>query len=169
MVGWLPHHLLRRHISECPHRRAGTGKLVGSLHRRQPEINNPRPAVRINQYVRGFDVTVRYALLMRCLEPLADLDAKFDNPIDAHFLTGQVLLERAPFHVRHGKIWTALVVTDFIDRDNVGMIQFRGRLGLALEARPAFLVVTQVRWKELQRDLPVKLGVLGQVHLTHPT
>jgi hypothetical protein len=47
------------------------------------------------------------------------------------------------------------------------MVKFGRGLGLTLETLAALFIGAQMLRQELQGDLTVKLGVLGQVYLTH--
>ena len=47
-----------------------------------------------------------------------------------------------------------LVLVDFVDRADVGMVQGRGGAGLALESLQCLMIADQVRRKELQRYEP---------------
>ena len=58
---------------------------------------------------------------------------------------------------------------DFIDGDDIGMIELGGRLRFSGESRPAIGILTKMKRKKLERDFAVELGVLGEIHLTHPT
>src|SRR5689334_5355202 len=62
----------------------------------------------------------------------------------------------------------ALMLVDLVDRADVGMIQGRRGLGLALEAAECLGIFGDVVGKEFQRDEPLELGVLGLVDDTHP-
>ena len=54
-----------------------------------------------------------------------------------------------------------------IDRSDVGMIERRQHLGLALEADHSLWIARERVGKELERDLAVQREVIGQVDLAH--
>ena len=60
-----------------------------------------------------------------------------------------------------------LVLTDLVDRDDVGMVEGRRRLRLALEAADALLVPHQLGRQNLERDAPLERLILRQVDLAH--
>ena len=57
---------------------------------------------------------------------------------------------------------------DFVNRDDVGMIQCRSRHGLALEAAPGSLGERTIGGKHFDGNVPVKPGVMRAVNHAHP-
>jgi hypothetical protein len=49
------------------------------------------------------------------------------------------------------------------------MVQLGRRLSLALEPLSTIFILAEMRRKELESDLAVKLRILGQIHLPHTT
>ena len=62
----------------------------------------------------------------------------------------------------------AVVLADFIDGADVGMVQRGGGAGFAAEAFERLWVVATVVRKELQGDEATELGVFGFVDHAHP-
>ena len=58
---------------------------------------------------------------------------------------------------------------DVVNRADVGMIQCRRRLRLALEARQSLGVLSNFIRQELQGDKALETGVFGLVDDAHPT
>jgi hypothetical protein len=59
------------------------------------------------------------------------------------------------------------VVSDVMQRDDAGMAQARGRLGLALEHLERPRAIPEEPW-HLDRDLAVEPAVVGAKHRRHP-
>ena len=57
---------------------------------------------------------------------------------------------------------------DFVYRDNVGMIERGGRLGFALEPVLGLFVGRGFLGQELEGDLAIQLGIVGEKYLPHP-
>ena len=58
---------------------------------------------------------------------------------------------------------------DRVDGDDVGMIECSDGFGFTLEPDPALFALGHLGRKNFQCDLPVELGVLGQIDLAHPS
>ena len=78
------------------------------------------------------------------------------------------MLERLALHQLHRKEGAAIVLADFVNRADVGMIQGRGSAGFALEALECLTIVGDVVRQEFQRDVTAKALVLGLINHTHP-
>ena len=62
----------------------------------------------------------------------------------------------------------AVGFTDFVDRDDIGMIERRNGSGLTDKPAHAVSIFGEFRWQNFQRDATVEFRVLGQVHFAHP-
>ena len=62
-----------------------------------------------------------------------------------------------------------MLVVDFVDRADIGMIQRRGSFGFTLEAAQGLRVFGDLVRKELERDKATELHILGLVDHTHPS
>src|SRR5215469_16298031 len=63
----------------------------------------------------------------------------------------------------------AVLLTNVVDRADIGMVQRRSRLGFTPESFERLWVAGELFRKELQRDKTVEACVLGLVHHTHAT
>ena len=61
------------------------------------------------------------------------------------------------------------MIADLVDGADVGMVQRRGGLRLALKSFEGLRVLRDFLGQELQRDEAVQVGVLGLVHHAHST
>ena len=78
------------------------------------------------------------------------------------------MLQRHAVEILHGDEGFAVLVVDFIDGADVGMIQGRGGLGFALEAAERLRVFGYIVGKELESDKAAELYVLSLVDHAHP-
>ena len=81
---------------------------------------------------------------------------------------GDAVLQRPPVQKLHGDERFAVLVVNFVDRADVGMVQCRGRLGFALETAECLRVFGYVVGQELEGHKAIELHVLGLVDHTHP-
>src|SRR6516162_8175721 len=58
---------------------------------------------------------------------------------------------------------------DVVDREDVRMVQCRGRAGLLLESKKAVSVGRERRGQNLDRHVAAKARIARAVYLTHPT
>ena len=62
----------------------------------------------------------------------------------------------------------AVRLLDAVEVRDIRMIERGENFGLSLKAGKPFRVAGDVRWKQLQRDLPLQHGVGRSVDLAHP-
>jgi hypothetical protein len=68
----------------------------------------------------------------------------------------------------HGDEGLPVLVVNFVDGADVGMIQGGGSLCFTLEAAQGLSVFCYLVGQELERDEATELHILGLVHHTHP-
>src|SRR5271154_7028337 len=78
------------------------------------------------------------------------------------------MLQRQSIQKLHGDECLAVLVVDFVDGADVGVIQRRGRLGFALKTGERLRVFGYVVGQELKGYEPAELYVFGFVDHTHP-
>ena len=69
--------------------------------------------------------------------------------------------QRLTFDKLHGKEGTTIEFTDFVDGNNIWMIQPGRGLGFTPKPGTAVGVLTKMRRKELEGNLAIELGILG--------
>ena len=89
----------------------------------------------------------------------ADIDAR-DSDGETALLrlkrpSGQLFFERLPFHKLHHDKGLTVMLGDFVDGADIGMVQGRCGTGFAFEPLHGLCVVRYVRGQELQRDLAI--------------
>ena len=69
--------------------------------------------------------------------------------------------------VRHHEVDEIVSLFDGVDRNDVRMIQLRGRLGFAQESLPDVGAEAQLRRQDLDRDLALETFVSRAIHDPH--
>ena len=75
--------------------------------------------------------------------------------------------ERRPLHQLHHQGERAVALLDTVDLRDVGMVECRQRLRLALEARPPLGIRGQQIRQDLDRDVAIELDVARAIDLAH--
>ncbi len=168
LVDGSPARLLRREVLRGADDRAGLGHLARPRPR-DAEVGHLQAAVGVHEHVVRLDVPVDDPLLVGEAHGAEDLPDVRDRPVDRQRAAGDdQLLERAPLDVLHRDVVGALGLAAVVDRDDVGMRERGGVLGLAAEALDELLVGRVLLVQDLDRDPPAELLVLGQVDVRHP-
>ncbi len=102
-------------------------------------------------------------------QPVGDLDPDVEDPSGLQRDTGQHVTQRSPVHVLHHEIRGTLDVPDFVNRDDVGVIQRRGGAGLRRKAGDAVGIGRDLLGQELDGHVPAEVVVTGAKHLAHAT
>ena len=84
--------------------------------------------------VRGLDVPVNDPFDVRSIQAICNLDRQIQDLVRVQRLAQDALLQRLPLQQLHRDEVLAFVLVDVIDRADVGVIERRSRLGLALES-----------------------------------
>ncbi|MCY1011626.1 hypothetical protein OV079_39910 [Nannocystis pusilla] len=136
--------------------------------RRQAEVEHARAAVLADDDVVGLDVAVDHAARVGRLQARADLHEHRQHRPPVARRVGQPLAQGAAVDQLHGDVDPALDRTDLVDLNHVRVRQPGERLGLALEAGGAELVLAGVLVAEdLDRQAAVELGVVRGVDDPH--
>ena len=122
----------------------------------------------VDEDVRGFDVAVDDALAVGRMQGIGDLDRNLEEGLGIQRAPRYPVLQRGAIQVLHHDEWLALVLSDLINRADVGMIRRRGGTRFAPEPLQALSVLNHVRREELERYETAKFYILCFVHDTHP-
>ena len=177
-----PTRLLRRHICDRAHHHAGVRLdlcLVQSLsiNCAQPlwrqlgesEVQHLHDTVASNHDVFRLDVAVNDAGLVSRLQRRGYLRGDVEHFTDCHPRVGHVFSQSfAVDELRDDEV-TPVDLANFIDRDDVGMIERRGGLRLLLESTQLVRIVVEGSWEQLERHFTVEFRVQSQIDFTHPT
>src|SRR6185503_18581687 len=69
----------------------------------------------------------------------------------------------------HRDVRPAIVLADFVNREDVWMVQRRGRACFLKETTPSILLRDVLRWEQFQRDDALELVVVSFVDGAHAT
>ena len=179
-VQFLRPRLFRRHVSHRTQRGTGTGQVfhvlgTGHLARSgdacndlgKTEIKDLGVAALGDKNIRRLDVAMNDALCMRGVERIGDFDGQCENLVYFQRTAGDAMLQRHAIEKFHGNEGFAVLVVNFVDRADIGMIQRGGRLGFALKAAKGLRVFSDVIGQELEGNKAVKLHILGFVDNPH--
>jgi len=85
-----------------------------------------------------------------------------------HRTPADAMLQRQPVQKLHGDERVAVLIVDFVDRANVGMVQRGSSLRLALEAGQSLSVFSDLVRQELQGHEAMQFYVFSLVDHAHP-
>ena len=147
----------------CAHSVDGGGR--GQF--RQAEVQHLRAAVRIHHDVGGLQIPVHDAGAVRggeCVGHLRRDAQRFGEP---HALARDQLIQRLAIHQLHDDVGLPVLLADFMDGDDVGVVQRRSRFGLLHEARAAVGIGTAHFSQQFDGDETIQALVPGLVDPTH--
>src|SRR5262249_35034855 len=120
---------------------------------REAEVRDLRMAVVVEQDVRGLQVAVDDALAVRVVDRAADLHDDVEDALAAELLAALAEdVEGVALDQVHREVVKSLVAPDLVYRDDVRMLETRGRLGLALEPADLLLGRRLAFLHDLERD-----------------
>ena len=163
-------HLLGRHVvrrADDPPRfgQAGILERLG-----QSEVGDGHAPAAVDENVLRLQVAMNHALLVRRLQPFADL------PEDVHGLRkGQPAFaahhrrEVLAGDVLHGQKLHAAGLAEVIDAEDVLVRDVAGELNLAFESLQDRRVTGKIEADDFQSDVAIELTIAGEVDLPHPT
>src|SRR4029453_7713413 len=85
-----------------------------------------RVAFCIQQNVPRLDVAMENSILVRVMNSARDLRDKLRCPPDRHGRPPNDFVKLAALDELHAEVARAITLTDFVDRNNAGMLQTRG-------------------------------------------
>jgi len=107
-------------------------------------------------------------LLVRRLERIGDVDADLEELPRFERSDVDTVLQGHPLEQLHHDEGLPLVLSDVVNRADVGVVEGGGGLRLSSEALYSGRVAEDPIREKLQRDGSVQPGVLGLVDHTHP-
>jgi hypothetical protein len=148
----------------------GLGAIVALVERGEfgeAEVEHLDPSVGGEHHVGGFQVPVGDAACMSSGKGVGERDGDVEELLQAHPDLGDPALQALAVDQLHGDEARAAGFLDRVDRDDVGVVERRYRLGLALEAPQPVGVVRHIGWQDLECNAPPQSLVLGGVDRTH--
>ncbi len=165
--------LLRSDVVERPHVHPARGQpttLVVALG--QPEVGQVNVLFGVlaaDEHVARLDVAVDQPACVSGIEGarnLADQSRGVRRPESPG--APSKLPKVGPVHEPHRDEHDAPVLPDLVDRDDVRMLDLRGYGRLLLEPRAEGFVARQLGGDDLESDHPIRPGLTGSKHETHP-
>ena len=172
--------LLGRHVPGRAHDRAGLGRpdhgrqhgrvLRNGLGQfRQPEVENLDVAVLRDHQVLGLQIPVHDPGRMGLGETVGGLHGDVEKPLRRERLPRrQELAKGLSVHELHRDVGGSLGFADVVDRQDVRVVQGRGRARFLLEALAAIGMGGRVGRQHLDRHVASEPGVGRAIDLSHP-
>jgi hypothetical protein len=107
------------------------------------------------------------AMGVRGVQSVGDLNSNLKRVFKQQRLSGDAMLQRLPIEELHGDVGLSFMLSDFVNRADIGMVKSGGCAGFALEPFDRLRVFRQRFGQELQSDEAAELGVFSLVHHTH--
>jgi hypothetical protein len=79
------------------------------------------------------------------------------------------MLQRHSIEKLHGDEGVAMLIVDFVNGADVGMVQCRGSLGLPLKTAERLRIIGNIVGQELERHEPAEFDILRLVDHAHAT
>src|SRR5215470_17322448 len=117
--------------------------------------------------IGGFDIPVDHACGMGSVQCIGDVNGESEKSFHFQRTPRNTLLQRHTVQKFHHNEWLTLLLPDFVDGANVGMVQRRSCLCLTLEPSQRLWVFRYFIRQELQSNETMEGGVLGLIHHTH--
>ncbi len=117
--------------------------------------------------IRRLDVPVNDSLAVGGAQCVRYLNPPFKHLVKRQRLAGDAMLEGSAFHKFHGDERMAVLLADFVDRADMGMIQRGCRTRLSPKAFQSLWVLREVFGKKFECDKPAEGWILGFVNNTH--
>src|SRR6202011_5884362 len=102
------------------------------------------------------------------VERVGDFDRQGEQTIKLHRSLNQVLQSFATEALHHDE-QMSVVLANFVDGADVGVVQGRSGTGLAPKALESLGVLGRIVGEEFQRDKSAEKSVFGLVNYAHPT
>ena len=133
----------------------------------ETEIQNLSAPALGDENIRGLDVAMNNSLRMGCVEGVGHIDCDGQQAVHLDRPHADHMFQRGAFEVLHRNEGLAFMLSDFVDRTNIGMIQGRRRACLAAETFERRLVVGNIVGKKFQGDEAAEFGVFGFENHAH--
>ena len=137
-------------------------------HLRQAEVEDLREAFSGNHDVPRLEIAVDHTHFMSAREPVGDLLGDVQQLLDRERAPGQQLGQRHAVHELHGDVRDRIGGTDVINRQDVRVVERRGRTGFRFQSFQPLGIRGQGRRQDLDGDVPAEARVPRPVHLPHP-
>ena len=169
--------LLGRHVGERAHSDAGFGELLGSLR----GIVGSRVGVKFGEAevedfgmiafgdedVGGFDIAMDDALGVSGVESVGNFDGEREKIESFDGLAADAVFQSVAIEKFHGDEGIAVLVVDFVDSADIGVVECGGGFGFAFEAGEGLGVFGEFVREEFKGHEAAELEVFGFVDHAH--
>ena len=164
----MPAGLLGAHVGRRAHDRAAGRQLdVGLDALGQAEVGDVRVTLLVDQDVRRLQVAMEDAAHVGVLDGFGRLDHQGHGRAEIVPERGELIGEVAPLDELHAEIALAVVLADFVNRDDAGVVEQRDGLGLVLEPAQVGVVGQHAGLDHLEGDGSVEADLPGLVDDAH--
>ena len=124
-------------------RHAGAAAALATAVFGQAEVHElgPRPG---QHDVAGLQIAVHHASAMRPLQPIADFGPVLQDLLHGQRPLAQTVRQSLAFQVFHHQVINPILMSNIVERADVGMIQGRDRARFAVEPLLGFWVFRKV-------------------------
>ena len=134
----------------------------------QPEVKNFGVTALGDEDIGGLDVAMNNVLGVRRFERVRDFDGQSEKQAGFERAEGDAVFQRRAFQKLHRDKGLVVVLSDFVDGADVGMVQRGGGTGFASKSLQGLRVVRKFVGKKFQGDEAPELGVFSFVNYAHP-
>src|SRR5215813_532360 len=132
------------------------------------EIQDLEIAVRSDHHVFRLDVAVDDSRRVRDGQGVTDLSGDIERPSQFQRPAGHQLPQRPALDILGRDEMDARSHADFVNGDDVRVVEPGGGFGLLYKAAQAVDVLRELRRQQLERDLAFEARVQGEVDFAHP-
>ena len=125
----------------------------------QAEVHHLHMPFRREHDVRGLQITMDDALLVRLVERLGDFQADLQGVLLPEGALREHLLERLPFDLLHDDVAGVADLEELADAADVGMIECRGELRFPKQPLPRGLVLSNALGQDFDGHLVARRRV----------
>ena len=147
-----------------------SGSLAAAYRRDlgQSEVENLGVSALGDKKIRRLDVAMDDALGMRRIQRIGNLDGQRQQRVQLHGTPGDRVLQGHAVEILHGDKRLAVLLANVVNGADVGMVQRRSRLRLALKPAERLRILGHFIGQKLQCHEAVQPGVFGFINHTHP-
>ena len=179
MIDLLCLRLFRRHVRDRADDPSVTREHSGGLARLEgqtrvffqfgeAEVEHLQPAIGGNHHVGGLQIAMRDAALMGRADRVGQWNGEREQAIEREAGLGDQIRKCLAIDELEREERDAASFFDRMNRDDVRVIERRGRPCLAIEPFAAVRIACQLASQDLERDSALQPGIVGEVDLSHP-
>ena len=120
-----------------------------------------------HKYVGGLNVPMNDSFGVRGIERVGDLDSEREQCVQFHMTAGDAVLKRRAFQKLHRNESLPILISDIMNGADVGVIQSRRGLGLALKPGQGVRISGYILRQKLKCDETVEANILRLVDDAH--